>query len=172
MKALVIYQGKYGATQQYAQWIGEGLNTPVFATAECQREEMAEADTLIIGSSVYIGTLVIKEWIKENLEVLSRKKVILFIVSGTPSDEKEKLESYVHSSIPDALRKKITIYFLPGKLNYKKLSLMDKVLLRMGSLFVGKKKSILTDYNDVRKENIDVLVNDLRAMDSKKTMVA
>jgi menaquinone-dependent protoporphyrinogen IX oxidase len=172
MKTLIIYKGKYGATQQYAQWIGEELNTPVLLSEDCQWEEMAEADILIIGSSVYIGTLVIKEWIKENQGILSRKKVILFVVCGTPSAEKEKLESFVHSSIPDELRKNITVYFLPGKLSYKKLSLIDKFLLRIGSLLAGRNKSLMTDYNNVKKENVNSLVNDVKAMDAKQTMVA
>ena len=29
MKGIIIYKGKYGATAQYAQWLGEELNFPV-----------------------------------------------------------------------------------------------------------------------------------------------
>jgi menaquinone-dependent protoporphyrinogen IX oxidase len=167
MKGIIIYKGKYGATQQYAEWAGKKLNLPVMVSHDCTKEDLAGCDFLVIGTSVYIGMLVIKEWIKNNSEGIEGKPVFLFVVCGTPSDEKEKLESYVQSSVPEQIRKQCTLYFLPGRLIYKKLSWLDKLMLRMGSLLsgsTGAKKAMLTDYDAVKKENIIPLVNDVKIL--------
>ena len=39
MKGLVIYKGKYGATEQYAMWIGQELQMPVVSSDRLQLKE-------------------------------------------------------------------------------------------------------------------------------------
>jgi menaquinone-dependent protoporphyrinogen IX oxidase len=63
------------------------------------------------------------------------------------------------------MRKKSQVYFLPGKLVYQNLSWSDKFMLRMGAMLTKDKKikkQMLTDYNGVKKENLDVLVKDIK----------
>lgn len=160
MKGAIIYKGKYGATKQYALWLREELQIPVYS-AEMVRWPMAEYDFLVIGSSVYIGKLEIRNWLKKNMASISHKKIFFFQVSGTPLNEKEKLESYLLSGIPAAMRPKIEVFFLPGKLDIKQLSWVDRFLLRMGAKLAKDprvKKEMLTEYNHVRKQNLEVLV--------------
>jgi menaquinone-dependent protoporphyrinogen IX oxidase len=165
MNSLVIYKSKYGATQQYAAWLGKELNLPVKASTECNDTDLAKADFLVLGTSVYIGKLIINEWIKANLAAISGKKIYLFVVCGTPADETVKLESYVASSIPAGLRKNCGIYFLPGRLLFKKLSWLDKFLLRIGYLLSPKKQKEdmhISDYDSVKKENLSELINAIK----------
>ena len=114
MKGIIIYKGRYGATKQYAEWLGEELKIPAFS-AENIKEEISDYDFLIIGSSVYIGKLEIRNWLKRNLQSISKKKIFFFQVSATPPDETEKLESYLESAISKEMRQKMEICFLPGK---------------------------------------------------------
>ena len=100
MKGIIIYKGKYGATAQYAQWLGEELNLPVLSSENSDQVNLREYDLFIIGTSVYIGKLQIAPWLRDNLPFIRNKKIILFLVAGTPPDEKEKLESYIKSGIP------------------------------------------------------------------------
>lgn len=118
MKGVIIYKGRYGATKQYAEWLEEELKIPVFS-AENIQEEISDYDFLIIGSSVYIGKLVIRNWLKKNLRSISNKKIFFFQVSGTPPHETEKLETYLRSGISKEMRQKIEVFFLPGKLDIK-----------------------------------------------------
>ena len=169
MKGIVIYQGKYGATRQYAEWVGEELDIPV-VSAKDEQEELYNYDYLIIGSSVYIGKLVIRQWLKKNLGNINNKKIFFFMVSGTPPDETEKLELYLSSGIPDSMRKKIEVFFLLGKLDIKNLSWMDRFLLRMGARRVkdpGVKKEMLTEYDHVKRENLVGLIDKVKFLDKK-----
>ena len=165
MKGIIIFKGKYGATRQYAEWLGKELALPVFTPENYRSEDLIGCDFVIIGSSVYIGKLQIKDWIKSHMPGLLSKKTYLFVVCGTPPEDRNTLETYLQASVPFQVRKKSQVYFLPGKLVYQKLSWSDKFMLRMGAMLTKDKKTkkqMLTDYNGVKKENLDVLVKDIK----------
>ena len=164
MKGIIIYKGRYGATKQYAEWLEEELKIPAFSVENIQ-EEISDYHFLIIGSSVYIGKLVIKNWLRKNLESIRNKKLFFFQVSGTPPHETEKLEAYLLSAIPKEMRQKIEVFFLPGKLEINKLSWVDRFLLRMGARLSGDpkvNKKMLTEYDHVKKENLIDLIEKVK----------
>jgi len=167
MKSIIIYKGKYGATKQYAEWLGEELNLPVLSAELAETGQLISADFYIIGSSVYIGKLQIGKWLKKNLTTLKNKKIIFFQVGGTPPGETEKRQAYNLSSIPGELIGQCDFYFLPGRLVKKKLLWFDKFMLKMGSRLTKdakEKERMLTDYDDVKKENIRGIVTAVREM--------
>lgn len=161
MKGMIIYKGKYGATHQYAIWLGTELELPIAQAGTETEEQLADADYVIMGASVYMGKLQMKRWIRENLTFLSTKKLFLFVVSGTPLDEMNRLQGYVKDNVPEELRNRVQCFFFPGKLEFNKLSLRDKMLLKIGAwLSKGseKDKVQLADYNKVNRLNIAGLV--------------
>jgi menaquinone-dependent protoporphyrinogen IX oxidase len=161
MKGIIIYKGKYGATAQYAGWLGEELNIPAITAENIEGSDLAPCDFIILGTSVYIGKLQISKWLRHNQEKIKDKKIYFFLVSGTPPDQKEKLETYLQAGLPPAIRDRATVYYLHGKLDIAKLSWKDRFLLKMGARLAKdpeEKRSMLTDYNDVKKENIAGLV--------------
>jgi menaquinone-dependent protoporphyrinogen IX oxidase len=165
MKGIIIYKGRYGATKQYADWLAEELKLPL-SSADKVHNGISNYDFLVIGSSVYIGKLEIRKWLKKHLGPISKKKVFFFQVSGTPPHETAKLESYLLTGIPKAMREQIQVFFLPGKLNIKKLSWIDRFLLRMGARLNKDpkvKSEMLTEYNHVKKENLANLIEHVRS---------
>jgi menaquinone-dependent protoporphyrinogen IX oxidase len=161
MKGLVIYKGKYGATKQYAMWIGQELQLSVASADRFPLDELSKYDYFILGSSVYIGQLEIKNWLQKNFKVLQNKKIFFFQVAASPSEQLEKRESYNKASLPADILKKIQFYYLPGRMIMRNLSAWDRFLLRMGAKFTKdpvEKQKMLTDFNDVKKENIGSLV--------------
>ena len=112
MKGIIIYKGKYGATEQYAQWLGIDLHLPVMPADEFPAGKIKDFDFLLIGSSVYIGKLQISRWLKENEIQLLGKKIFFFQVAATPPGEKQKLQVYFDSSVPESVRKNCQIFFL------------------------------------------------------------
>ena len=165
MNGIIVYKGKYGATWQYAEWAGQELNMPVLMSENCKEDKVQESDFLVVGTSVYIGSLVIKQWLHDNVRNIGQKQIFLFIVCGTPANEKQKLEGYIQSSVPKEIINQCTCFFLPGRLAYKKLSRMDKFLLRLGALLPSnrnKNKTIMEDYDSVKQENLIPLVSAVR----------
>ncbi|HEV8270674.1 MAG TPA: flavodoxin domain-containing protein [Chitinophagaceae bacterium] len=157
MKGLVIYKGKYGATKQYAMWIGQELRLPVASADRFPVNELPNYDYFILGSSVYIGKLEIKEWLKKNFNALMNKKIFFFQVAASPAEQIEKRESYNKASLPPAIVEKIQFYYLPGRMIMRNLSAWDRFMLKMGAKLAKdplEKKAMLTDFDHVKKEKI------------------
>jgi len=169
MKGLVIYKSKYGATRQYAQWIGADLNFPVVDSTEVDKEKLKAADVVIIGSSIYLGKAIIRRWLLVNKNLLVGKKVFLFLVCGTPADKHDQLKKYLIDSVPAEIRRTGHFVFLPGKMEYKRLSWLDRILLQGGARLMKKngQKSILEDYNEVSSERIKDLVSAVKRLLAK-----
>ncbi|GAA0550330.1 flavodoxin domain-containing protein [Chitinophaga japonensis] len=164
MKGLIIYKGKYGATRQYAIWLGAALDCAVEPAGSEMKEQLLAAEYIILGSSVYIGKLQLRNWIYRHRELLAGKQLFLFLVSGTKPEETARLTGYIKASIPEDIYKRCRCYFFPGKLEFSKLSWSDKLLLKIGArLSKGSKDEIsVTDYNDVKREHITPLVDALK----------
>jgi menaquinone-dependent protoporphyrinogen IX oxidase len=161
MKGLVIYKGKYGATKQYAMWIGQELQLPVASADRFHIDDLPKYDYFVFGSSVYIGKLEIKDWLKKNFKVLKNKKIFFFQVAGSPVEQIEKRENYNKASLSPDILGNIQFYYLPGRMIMRNLSGWDRFMLKMGAKLTKdpvEKKTMLTDFDNVKKENIIPLI--------------
>ena len=171
MKGIIIYKGKYGATEQYAKWLGEELNLAVKTSGEIHGAELNEYDLFLIGTSVYIGKLQIQKWLKNNLPFVKGKKIFLFQVAGSPPTDIKERQSYNQACIPASILDQCESYFLHGKMIVHQLSWVDRFMLKMGARLKKdpvEKKTMLTDYNDVKKENIAPIVKAVRSFLNSK----
>lgn len=171
MKGIIIYKGKYGATRQYAAWLRNELRLQLVQADHCRPYQIELSDPVLIGTSIYVGKMQITKWLKQNVDALKNKKIFLFVVCGTPSSEKEKLQSYLDASLPAELRNQCHIYFLPGRLIFKKLSFWDKLILRMGARMAqkpGERQRMMTDYDSVKREHLDPMLNDIMNLNPVK----
>src|SRR6188768_3557030 len=167
MNGLVIYKGKYGATKQYAMWIGQELQLPVASADRFPIDELPKYDYFILGASVYIGKLEIRDWLKKNFDSLKNKKLFFFQVSASPPEQIEKRESYNKASLPPSILKKIQFYYLPGRMIMRNLSVWDRFLLKMGARLTKdplEKKRMLTDFDHVKKEHILPVIEAIRSL--------
>ena len=166
MEGIIIYRGKYGATKQYATWLGEDLNLPVFASEEIAMEKIEPYNYLVIGSSVYIGKLQIRKWLFKNESYLKDKKIFFFQVAASPVKQIEKRTMYNESSIPAGLINKNSFFFLPGRIKMENLNWVDRLLLKMGSKLTKdlvEKKNMVTDFDNVSKESLNEIEAEISA---------
>ena len=165
MKGVVIYKGRYGATAQYASWIGNILQVPVYENDELNNARLNEFDYVIAGTSVYVGKLLLANWINSHEKILSSKKLFLFVVCATPSAEVAELNNLIEKNISPGLQKTIKVFFLRGRMIKSKLSVIDRVVLHMGAWLQkdqSEKEKMLTDFDDVRQENLVPVLNAIR----------
>lgn len=132
MNAAIFFSGKYGSTQQYANWIGEATGFPVFNIKDSNADP-STFDFIILGSSIIYFKLSIRKWIGENLPKLEGKSKILFSVSGAGASP--KLNNWVNNSLPPILSSQLEHVALRGKLDHTKVSWQVRVMLWIGSLF-------------------------------------
>lgn len=132
MNGAIFFSGKYGSTEQYANWIGEATGFPVFDIKD-PNADPSLYEYLILGSSILYFRLSNRKWIGENLSRLNGRSKILFSVSGAgPS---AKLNRWVAKSLPAGLASQIEHVALRGRLDHSKVNWWVRQILRVGSLF-------------------------------------
>lgn len=119
MRAVIIYKTKYGATKQYAEWLGESLSLPVIPVNEVLKGELREYDCILLGTSIYFGKFKLKGWLRCNTKMLINKKIFLFIVNATDPGEIEKRNNFIEHNVPLKLKPYCKFYFLPGRVIHK-----------------------------------------------------
>jgi len=169
MNGILVYDSKYGSTRQYAEWLAESLQLPITSCAKLPAYRLKDFDFLIIGTPVYMERLRIKQWLRKVVKSLAGKKLCLFIVNATSPDEHLKREKFVANSLPAELRHASSVYFLPGRLRHKSLTWMDKLFLRIGArtLTPEQRKSIKEDVNEVKRENLELLIKTVQTFCAK-----
>ena len=130
MKGAIIFSGQYGSTEQYANWIDEACDLPVFNT-EAPYADLSDYDYLVLGSSVIVYKLTIRKWVKKHLPELLDKPVILFTVSGSPAGP--ELDQRVANSLPEKLVSHMEHFALRGRMNPKTVTRWHRILLRIGA---------------------------------------
>lgn len=167
MKGIIVYKGKYGATQQYATWIGEALKWPLFTPEQLLNPTLDDADVVIVGGSVYAGQLTLHDWLKKHAHQLLRKKVFLFIVCATPADKKDVLDQIAKHNIP-ALLQDLVVFFFRGRLVINELSWLHKLMLKLASRTTkdpDEKERMVHGFDAMNKDSILPLlqlVNDVQ----------
>lgn len=161
MTGTVIYASRYGATRQYAEWIGKHLNLAVSST-DLIPDRIPPADFYIVGSPVYMGKLAISKWLKQNEIQFRNKKMFLFIVGGTRLDDSSAIAAIIRENLPGDKTIDVDTFYLPGRMIKSSLSVKDNFMLRMGAVLTDNKEKraeMLTDFDEVKREHMQPLIS-------------
>jgi menaquinone-dependent protoporphyrinogen IX oxidase len=168
-KGIVVYRGKYGATRQYAEWLSAELALPVEPAETLISEKLSSFDYIVIGSSVYVGKLLMAKWLRKNLTLLGNKRLFLFITCATADSEPGKQADIIKRNVPASLLGQLNIHFLPGRLVRRKLSWKDALILRLGGWVEKdpvKKRAMLSDIDEVKIGNLSKTIESVRRFTS------
>ena len=162
IKGAIFFSGKYGSTEQYANWIGEATGLPVFDIKD-PNADPSKYEYVILGSSILFFKLTIRKWVKANVSKLEGRSKILFSVSGAGASD--KLNRWVSESLPSGLLSQMEHVALRGRLDHAKLSWRVRLILWMGSLFnpdpeASKDERYGFDYVD--QESIEPIIELVR----------
>jgi menaquinone-dependent protoporphyrinogen oxidase len=155
--ALVIYDTKYGSTEQVAHWVAEGIND-----ADIRHVDDVTSlfyDLIVIGSPVYndVPSSHVLAFLDKYRENLANKRMALFTVSLPYNMTPERAKNYsgVGSTALQVIEGKIkgkvldTRTFL-GKIDKKELTALDKLSLRIQYFLKGYE---LKDVNFMDRES-------------------
>ena len=133
---------------------------------ECNAANLSEFDFVVLAGSVYIGKWMLREWVKQNSEPLKSKKLFFVIVCGTPSSNPEEQQRLAIANIPIPLRLNSDVIFLRGRVIIKKLSMLDKLALKVASRMEKdpvKKKEMKEGYDEVSRTKLVEVIKAVRA---------
>lgn len=162
MNGAIFFSGKYGSTEQYANWIGEATGFPVFDIKD-SKADPSKYEYLILGSSILYFRLSIRKWVSANLSKLNGRSKILFSVSG--AGESSKLNRWVADSLPAGLSSQMEHVALRGRLDHSKLSWWLRQILWIGSLInpdPEARKDERHGFDYVDKESIEPILKLVR----------
>lgn len=167
LRTVIVFKGKYGATAQYAAWLGQILDAPVFDRADISNDTLNQYDVVIAGGSVYVGKIQIAKWMNSNRDLLRNKHLFLFIVCASADGNDQEHVKILSKNISTQLLEKLTTVFLKGRLIKAKLSVIDNLILRAGASLqktAEAKKRMLSDFDEVKKENLGDLVKAVKSL--------
>ncbi len=138
MKTYVIYNGKTGFTESYANWIAEDLKGAAVPFKDSAKTAITADDLVIFGGRVHVGRV-------ENLgKILERfgksGKLIVFGVGATPAEAADAVGSIWKNSLGDSIDV-IPHFYMPGGLNYEKMGFLDRKIMKMVAKAVSSEKN-------------------------------
>lgn len=138
MRAVVIYNSKTGFTKQYAEWISAEAHCDCISLEGVERINLKDYDTVVFGSWFHAGKIQRLSWVFEQLKKDMSKSYIVFAVGASPADNPE-LKSAMENNIPR--NSIIKSFYLPGGINYDKLGIASRLMLKVYSTMLRKGKN-------------------------------
>ena len=123
-KICVIYKTKYGTTKQYAQWIAESLEAPLFEASQVEPSQLSEYDVIIYGGGLYASGIIGVKLVTEN----PCKSLVVFTV-GLANPDTTDYSKILTLNFSQDLLAKIKVFHLRGGINYKELGFVDKTMM-------------------------------------------
>lgn len=125
-------------------------------------------DTVIYGGGLYVVGINGVKYIRQNLNKLKDKKVIVFATGVSPFRE-EAISEVKNKNFTAEEQKHIQFFYLRGGFDYSKLKTFDKVLMTLLKWKIKWKKELTPDergmlasydqpVNFTRKKNIDKII--------------
>lgn len=135
MKIAVIYQSKYGTTKQYAAWIAAELDADLIERASIKPQRLLDYDVVIYGGGLYAGGILGSKLVTKR----PCKKLVLFTV-GLADPNLTDYSPILNKNLPSELQKDTKIFHLRGGIDYKKLSIIHRIMMAMmKKMTMGKK---------------------------------
>lgn len=149
MKTLILYKSNKGSTKQYALWLKEAIdNSDVYSIEEFNTFNFNNYERIIIGSFVIAGKIAAINYIINNFNSIKDKKLIIFTVGLMDTNHESSVMSY--NSIPSNIKNIIKYVKLPGRIDYNKLNIFEKLIIK-----VVKPKF----FGEYKKDNINEVLS-------------
>ncbi len=130
MKTVIIYNSQTGFTKRYAQWIAKASGARCLAFSEAKTKNLDAFEAIIFGSWACAGRIRGLGWFKKQAGRWHGKKLIVFCVGANPPESPD-IAPALQLNFTESELKKIRVFYCPGGLNYKKMSVPSKLMMKL-----------------------------------------
>lgn len=130
--ALVLYTTKHGATQRYAERIGQPLDALVKDASYARIKNAKTYDAIVLGCPVYMDKIKGLDFFADHAKELLDKRLVLFTCGLHDPQEEEtrrKLEDQLREKLGDALEH-IAVFHLRGGIRWKSLGFAERLMMK------------------------------------------
>lgn len=142
MKTIIVYSSQTGFTKRYAEWLAEELGADAIPLTEAKKQDdrfFEDADAIVYGGWAMAGKIVDSEWFTQKIPVWKGKKLVLFCVGASPSENPD-VEVALQNALTDEERKYAKAFYCQGGIAYEKMKLPAKLAMKAFASMVRKKK--------------------------------
>jgi menaquinone-dependent protoporphyrinogen IX oxidase len=136
MKGMIVYASNYGATEQYARWLGEALGFKAVPVGRAFGLE--DCDAVILETNVRVRKLSIAPWARKHWPELRGKRLALFTTSGAPRED-PALREWFEACFDEEMRGALPYFPLGGRKKMDEMTWLDRAGVKLGSRMVAKK---------------------------------
>ena len=138
MNTLIIYGSRYGTTKRYAEKFAEMTHFPVIGYEDIKT--LADYERIIYFGALYASGI---KGLKSTVKKLSpNTKLIVVTVGLADVSDKENIKNIknsVRKQVAEHLLKSLSVFHLRGGIDYGKLNLRHKIMMKMVYRFVKNK---------------------------------
>jgi menaquinone-dependent protoporphyrinogen oxidase len=167
IRILIGYASNHGSTVEIADFIGKNLKS-IKTTVDIQPvvkvESVENYDVIIIGSPIYYGKWLVEipEFVENNLEKLIKIPVACFITCmaaiKTDNDNIKEANGHLIKSLAQIPRiKPFKTGFFAGKLDFKKCTLIETILMKIIMIWKGAEAGDYRDWSKIKSWTSAVL---------------
>ena len=132
---IIVYASRHGTTAEYAKSLLKLLDGNVDLCSLDERAnsmpDMSDYDTIVVGGSIHYGknSKLVTSFVKNNLELLRKKRLGLFVTSFFDGDKALK---QLNNAYPkELLDKAIVADFFDGELLFPKMNFFEKIVAKV-----------------------------------------
>ena len=137
-KVLLVYKSNTGFTKKYTQWIQEELNCTTMELKNAHASEIMKYDIIIYGGGMHANKINGIKFIKDNLELLKDKHLIVFATGATPASAIDEVKGFERENIPSGSN--IPFFYFQSGMNYRDMTMSDKMMMTCLKLALKFKK--------------------------------
>ena len=136
---VVVYTSETGFSKKYAGWIAEALKCEAVDIKEWKSRKPENYQTVIYGGGFYAGKIKGLKKIKEQMKNYPDLRLIVFGTGATPMEAEEIIKGAMDANFTAEEKKKIRTFYFQSGLNYEKMSLKYKIMMKMFTGMMNKK---------------------------------
>ena len=132
MSNIIIYGSHYGTTKQYAEELSRRTNIEAISFEKVN--QINDYDNIIYLGGLYVGGVLGMSKTLKKLNNISNKKIMIATVGlADPIDEENKnnIRNNIKHQLPKEVFEKAMIFHLRGGIDYSKLNLIHKTMLKL-----------------------------------------
>lgn len=143
MEAVVIYESKTGFTKRYAEWIAEELKCDIFDYESVSLPSITKYSLIIYGTRIHAGKV---DGLKKIKALFANNtNIIVFATGGTPSAAENTINTIWKTSFSEDELIKIPHFYMQGGLNYGKMGVVDRLIMKTLAKILSRKKGKNSD---------------------------
>jgi menaquinone-dependent protoporphyrinogen IX oxidase len=140
MNIIVLFNSKTGFTEKYANWIAQEIKCDIKSYKSISSIDLKKYDLVIYGTRIHAGKTeninIIKNLFKNHI----LKELIVFVTGATPNFEEKQINKMWINNFNENELKNIAHYYFQSGLNYERMNIIDKIMMKMLSYLLSRKK--------------------------------